>query len=81
MTREAGRGRRGGYGAGLSPPPCPFPPRGQGDRRRGSPASCRGGGRPPRGVWVLWVGRAGSLAEGPSGYSGCEIFQGLINLI
>lgn len=41
----------------------PFLPWVKGSRRRGSGPSYRGGGSPLRRVWVLWVGRAGSLAE------------------
>lgn len=51
-------------GGGLASPPPPSSPRSRAAGgglwsvlRRG------GGGSPPRGVWVLWVERAGSLAE------------------
>ena len=57
-----------GVGRELASPPTALPPptslpMGRGQQEEGLQPILQRGGRPPRGVWVLWVGRAGSLAE------------------
>lgn len=66
-------------GGGLASPP-PLPPSVKGSRRR-APVCPAGGGASP--TWCLGAGWRGwgAWQRRPSGCSGCEIFQGLINLI